>query len=147
MFGKIVCGIIGGLMVTLLSSGVFGPIIALSSTLAESISGFLFWGIWLAAMAMALYSSRTGKAWRKLLLVSAILCFLTPFSAILITGAIAVETTSAFQLSALLGFAGGALVASVIMVILGVFFLVLGLLVGRNKKDKTAVGEASAPVI
>lgn len=96
---------------------------------------------------MALYSSRTGKAWRKLLLVSAILCFLTPFSAILITGAIAVETTSAFQLSALLGFAGGALVASVIMVILGVFFLVLGLLVGRNKKDKTAVSESSAPAI
>lgn len=147
MFGKIFCGFIGGLMVTIFSAWVFGPVVVLIPGFANSGAGLLFWGIWLLMMVLSVRASRTGSAWRKVLLISAALCFLMPFSAILLTGTLASHTSSGIQLGSIIGMGGSMFVASLLMVVFGIVFLITGLLVGRNKKVRLEKSETTIETV
>jgi hypothetical protein len=142
MFGKIVCGFFGGLMVTLFSAWVLGPVFVLIPSLAGMGSSILFWGIWLAVMVISIRTDRTSRAWRKVLLISAGLCFLMPISAILLTGSLASNASSGIQLSAMLGTGGSIFLASLIMVVFGIVFLISGLFIGRKKAKPSSLEPA-----
>lgn len=145
MFGKIVCGFFGGLMVTLLNGWVFGPLVILIPGLANSGTGFLFWGVWLLIMVLSVKASRTGRAWRMVFLTSAVLCFLMPLSAILLTGTLAANASGGgvLAIGSIIGMGGSILIASLFMVVFGLGFLVTGLLIGRKKKANIQTGEAA----
>ncbi len=137
MFGKIISGIIGGLIVA--SLGALVVTIALASDPAKGgqtgVSSFFIF--WIAAIVIAISAPRAGKAWRRLLVTSSILSLAMPISSFIFTGT---QVTEAAEHSGA-AVAGAALGGGIITAIsgflgffLGAIFLIIGLLVGRDKK-------------
>ncbi len=122
MFGKIVAGVIGGFIVAFLASNVISLV---SDSKGAAAAVLLF--TWIAALVIALRTPRTGKTWRWLLVVSAALSFVVPLATLVRTTH---ETTGA-------GKAGGLIatgIFGVVFFLLGLAFLVIGVLVGRDKQ-------------
>ncbi len=122
MFGKIVAGVIGGFIVAFLASNVVSLV---SDSKGAGAVALLV--SWIVAFVIALKTPRGSKAWRWLLVTSAALSFVVPLSTFIRTTN---ETTGTGKL--------GGLVAtgffSVVFFLLGLAFLVIGLLVGRDKQ-------------
>lgn len=130
MFGKVVAGIVGGFVVAVLASNIVNLV---SGTKGASAIVLLL--SWVAAIVGAVRAPRAAKAWRWLLIVSAALSFIVPLSVLIRTTK---ETTGA-------GVAGGLIatgIMSLVFFLLGLAFLVVGLLVGRNKQIIVAKGGA-----
>lgn len=136
---KLIAGLFGGFIIAILG------LILVSTTLANVASplwgAITFLALWLLGIVMALRSETAAKAWRKLLITSAILSFLAPISGIIYTGsymATQVDTTSEYAGAEAVGAAiGGGLVSGFMGFIgffLGIVFLIVGLLVGRDKQ-------------
>jgi hypothetical protein len=122
MFWKVVAGIVGGLIVAALAGNIVNLV---SSSTAASAVLLLSWA---AAIVGALKASRAGVAWRWLLVASAALSFTVPLASLVWT----TEQTTGTDVA-------GGLVATgffaVVFFLLGLAFLVVGLLVGRDKKE------------
>jgi len=141
MFVKIVSGIIGGLIIAIL--GTLIVTIGLAGDL-ESVGhtgDVAFLVFWVFGMVLALTASRAGKAWRRILVTSAILSFVMPLSAFIFTAAQvadAVTEGGEYVGAAAAGAAfGGGLITALsgfLGFFLGVIFLVVGLLTGRDKE-------------
>lgn len=122
MIWKIVAGVVGGFIVAFLASNivslVFGSKGAATAALLVS---------WALAIVVALKSPRGAKAWRWLLVTSAALSFVVPLATLISTTK---ETEGAAVAGGLIatGFFG------VVFFLLGLAFLVIGLLVGRDKQ-------------
>jgi hypothetical protein len=137
---KVIAGILGGLILA-----VLGAILA-SVTFAASNRGALFGVIsflvfWVIGIVVALNAKAAAKAWRRLLLSSAVLSFLLPIAAIVFTGsfiATRVPSSGEYAGAQTAGAAiGGVLVSGFMGFVgffLGIIFLVIGLLVGRDKQ-------------
>lgn len=132
---KIIAGIIGGLLLAIL-----GALLVTMTTGAGAsggskgaISFFLFWAV---GIAIAVLAPTTGKAWRRLLLTCSVCSFLLPISGLIFTGSFMANQTSGAAEAA--GAAiGGGLVSGFLGFVgffLGVVFLIIGLLVGRDKQ-------------
>jgi hypothetical protein len=141
MFGKIVSGIVGGLIIAIL--GAFVVTVALSSDPESGgqTGAVAFFVFWVFGLILALTASRAGKAWRRILVTSAILSFAMPLSSFIFTGSQVAEVATQGGEYAGAAAAGAALGGGLITAIsgflgffLGVIFLVVGLLTGRDKK-------------
>jgi len=146
LFGRIVAGVVGGLIVGILAANIFNLLFVDAtakepSTAATVLSGILFFTLWIGAIVIGIRSLRPARAWRHLLIPSGILSLVLPLAALVTTGRMASATAAKgghmAELEAGAYAVGGTLFAVVVGffgVILGAIFLTVGLLVGRNPK-------------
>jgi hypothetical protein len=132
---KILAGIVGGLILAILGSLLVSVTFAAGSDgPAKGVGAFFI--IWVVGMAVAVMAPSASKAWRRLLLTSSVFSFLMPLSGLIFTGAYMANNTKGGAEAA--GAAiGGGLVSGALGFIgffLGVIFLIVGLLVGRDKE-------------
>lgn len=134
---KILAGIVGGFFLAVLG------LTLVSTTMAAGGSGpksgvTAFFVMWVVGIVIAVMAPAAAKAWRRLLLTSAVLSFLMPLAGILYTGSFMAKMGSDVSGAATAGAAiGGGIVSGFLGFVgffLGVVFLVIGLLVGRDKQ-------------
>ncbi|MBV6753678.1 hypothetical protein KV580_25510 [Pseudomonas chlororaphis] len=133
---KILAGIIGGLIMAILTSLVVS-IAGASNPSSGSAGALVFLVVWAIGIAIGLFAPRVGKAWRRLLLISGVVAFMLPLAGVIFTGSyIAVNTSHSGAASA--GAAiGGTLVSGALGFVgffLGVILIIVGFLVGRDKQ-------------
>lgn len=135
---KIFAGLVGGLILAILSSVLVTMVFAVSrGPAAGTITFFVTWFI---GVAVAVKAPSAGKAWRRLLIANGVLSFLLPLSGLLFTGSYMahMDGSGEHAVAAAAGAAiGGGLVSALLGFVgffLGVVFLVVGLLVGRDKQ-------------
>ncbi|NQW80461.1 MAG: hypothetical protein HQ445_04715 [Polaromonas sp.] len=138
---KILAGIIGGLIVAILGAIVIAVGGASKPSSGANYGAIAFFALWVVGVVVAVTAPSAGKAWRRLLITSGVLSFMLPLSAIVFTGsqvAGTLEKGGEYAGAATAGAAIGGGMISGFMGILGVFlgavFLVIGLLVGRDKQ-------------
>jgi hypothetical protein len=133
---KILAGIIGGLILAILASMVVG-IAGASSPSTGSGGTLVFFIVWAIGIAVGLFAPRAGKAWRRLLILSGLMAFMLPLSGVIYTGSYIAANTSQSGAATAGAAIGGTLVSGALGFIgffLGVIFIVIGLLVGRDKQ-------------
>jgi hypothetical protein len=147
---KILAGIIGGLIIAILGALVITLGGASNPPSGGSHGAITFFVLWIVGIIVALMAPSAAKAWRRLLITSGVFSFLLPLSAIVFTGshvAGTLEKGGEYAGAAAAGAAiGGGLVSGFMGIIgffLGAVFLVIGLLVGRDKQ--VVYVQASAP--
>ena len=138
---KIIAGLLGGFILAVLGAILVTTTFAASPEKGGSWGAIAFLIFWVIGIAVALMAKSAAKAWRRLLLSSAVLSFLAPISAIIYTGsfmATQVDTASEYAGAQAAGAAiGGGLISGFMGFVgffLGVVFLIIGLLVGRDKQ-------------
>lgn len=138
---KFIAGLFGGLILAVLGTVLITITFAASPEKGGAWGAIAFLIFWVIGIIVALGAKSAAKAWRKLLLSSAVLSFLMPIAGIVYTGifmATHVDTTSEYAGAAVAGAAiGGGLISGLMGFVgffLGVVFLVIGLLVGRDKQ-------------
>ncbi len=140
---KIIAGIFGGLVVAILGRMVVSIAFAAFPVKGTSVyfGAAAFFTLWVASIAIASFSKSAPKAWRRLLLASAVMSFLLPLAGVVFTGSSMVthvDPSAKYADAAMAGTAiGGGLVTGVLGFVgffLGLIFLVIGLLVGRDKQ-------------
>jgi len=132
---KILAGIVGGLLMAIVAMLLATTAFAAGGDGASTGIG-TFFVAWLVGIGIALLAPRAGKAWRRLLLTTSVLSFLLPIAGLIYTGSYMANNTKGGAEAA--GAAiGGGLVSGVLGFVgffLGVVFLIIGLLVGRDKE-------------
>lgn len=132
---KLLAGLIGGFILAVLGSLLVAVTFAASSS--GGYGGFVaFFVFGIAGLAIALTAPAAAKAWRRLLITAGILSFMLPLAGILYTGSY-VATKTQGNAEAAGALIGGGLVSGALGFVglfLGVVFLVIGLLVGRDKQ-------------
>jgi hypothetical protein len=126
---RIVAGLIGGLILAIVGVMLIFPFAASQKGIAMSAS--IFFVFWIIGFVIALTAKSAPKAWRRLLLTSAILSFLPPLSGIIYRGSFLATHISD---PAAVGAIAGGIVSyffGFIGFFLGIVFLIIGLLVGR----------------
>lgn len=138
---KVLAGIIGGLFLAVIGAILVTVTLAASPGKGGSWGAMSFLGLWVVGIVIATRSASAPKAWRRLLIFSAVLSFLLPLSGLIYTGSyMATRVDSNAQnagLHAAGAAIGGGLISGVMGFIgffLGVVFLIIGLLVGRDKQ-------------
>ena len=138
---KIVAGIFGGLILAIIGAMLVTITFAASPEKGGSWGAMSFIVFWVVGIVIAVLSKSASKAWRRLLITSAVLSFLLPLSGVIYTGsfmAAHVDKADKYAGAAAAGAAiGGSLVSGFLGFVgffLGVVFLVIGLLVGRDKQ-------------
>jgi hypothetical protein len=134
---KTLAGIIGGLIIAILGAFVVTLAVSPSGSAGSGYGAGAFFAFWLLGVVIALMAPSAPKAWRRLLITAAVLSLLLPLSAIFVTGSHVVGAVDKGGAAATGAAIGGALVSG-FMGFLGFFlaavFLVVGLLVGRDKQ-------------
>ncbi len=138
---KIIAGLLGGFILAILGAILVTTTFAASPEKGGNWGAIAFLVFWVMGIAVALRANSAAKAWRRLLLSSAVLSFLAPISGIIYTGsfmATQVDTASEYAGAQAAGVAiGGSLISGFMGFVgffLGVVFLIIGLLVGRDKQ-------------
>ena len=134
---KFIAGFLGGLIPAFLGTILVTTTFAAVPEKGGSWGGIAFFIFWILAFIIALSSNTTPKAWRRLLLSSAILSFLAPLSAIIYTGSFIATQANENSAQTVGAAIGGGLISSFMGFtgfFLGVVFLIIGLLVGREKQ-------------
>ena len=138
---KVLAGIIGGLILAVIGAILVTVTFAASPGKGGSWGAISFLAFWVVGIVVAIRSASASKAWRKLLISSAVLSFLLPLSGLIYTGSFMakhVDTNAQYAGAQAAGAAiGGGLISGFMGVVgffLGVVFLVIGLLVGRDKQ-------------
>lgn len=146
LLGRIVAGVVGGLIVGTLAANIFSllfadPMQKDSGSVVTILSGVLFFGLWIGAIVLGVRSMRPSRVWRRLLIPSGILSLVLPLAALVTTGRMASATAAKggqmAEMEAGAYAVGGTLFAVVLGffgVILGAIFLTIGLLVGKKTK-------------
>lgn len=134
---KFIAGLVGGLILAALSMFLVSIASAGSSQSSGTGGATVFLITWIIAFIVALTAPRAAKAWRRLFLLSGIVSFLMPLSGVVFTGSYLANkgaTSAAETAGATLG---GTLVTGALGFVgffLGVVFILIGLLVGRDKQ-------------
>ena len=138
---KLLAGLIGGLILAILGAMLVTITFAASPEKSGVWGAMGFFVFWILGFVIALMAKSAPKAWRRLLLTSAVLSFLLPLSGIIYTGsfmATVVDPGAKYAGAQATGAAiGGGLVSGILGFIgffVGVVFLIIGLLVGRDKQ-------------
>jgi len=139
MLGKLLAGFIGGLIVAILASVVFVVGSASGASSVGKSPVIIFYTAWGAFAVMSLLMSKAGKAWRLTMVTSAILCFMLPLASLIFTGSTMSDVVNNGGSGAeLTGSAmGGGLItilSGFLGFFLGIIFLVVGMLSGRESK-------------
>lgn len=131
---KLLAGLLGGLLLAIL--GTLLELITFAAGDASASQGLtVFFGCWLGGAVLALTAPRAAKAWRRLLITSAIFSFLLPLSGLVYTGAFMASRTDGSAAATAGAAIGGGLLSGALGFFgffLGVVFLIVGLLVGRD---------------
>jgi hypothetical protein len=140
MFGKIVAGVIGGLMLGVLGALVVAIAFGARPESGDTISGFAFLGLWILALVVAVRSPRAATGWRRIFIASAIVAFAMPLAAFIFPSEVVTHVGAEAGEGAAAVTAGAALRGGVIIAMAGFFgfllsllLLVMGLLTGRAK--------------
>lgn len=141
MIGKIISGVIGGFMVAVLGALVVTIAMANEPETGGSNGAVAFFVFWVLGIMISIIAKDAGKAWRHLLLLSALLSFALPLSSFIFSGAAVsqaiVNAGDQVGAAATGAVIGGGLITAVsgfLGFFLGVIFLIVGLLVGRDKQ-------------
>lgn len=141
MIGKIFAGIIGGFIVAVLGALVVTIASANNSESGGSIGGIAFFVFWAIGIIIAFLAKNAGKAWRRLILLSALLSFSLPLSSFVFSGAAVSQAIVDGGDQAAAAATGAAIGGGIVTAIsgflgffLGIIFLVIGLIVGREKQ-------------
>ncbi len=129
MIGKLAAGILGGVVIAVLGLStvlIAGARFASHPGSGAQASMIAFFVLWVFALALAVTAKRAAKAWRRLLVASAVLSFFLLLSSLEVAGAPTVQASMGLG-------DGGAADAAIVGLFLGIFFLVLGLFVGRDR--------------
>lgn len=133
-FWKIIAGILGGLILASLGGMIFAIMFGTPDDGSAGTGAFFV--LWLLSFILAIMSRSAGKAWRKLLFISAALSFALPLSTLVFSGRSMAEAEGGAEA---LGTAiGGGLIAvfaGFVGFFLGIVFLILGFVVGRGDVD------------
>lgn len=132
---KILAGIIGGFILAVLGALLVAITFAASTEGAgKGVSAFFI--SWIVGIVIAVLAPSAAKAWRRLLITASVMSFLLPLSGLLYTGSFMANHTKGGAEAA--GAAiGGGLVSGALGFLgffLGIVFLIIGLLVGRDKQ-------------
>jgi hypothetical protein len=138
---KVLAGIIGGLILAIIGAVLVTVTLAVSPEKSASWGGISFLAFWVAGIVVAIRSASAANAWRKLFISSAVLSFLLPLSGLIFTGSFMtkhVDADAQYAGAQAAGAAiGGGLLSGFMGFVgffLGAVFLVIGLLVGRDKQ-------------
>lgn len=138
---KLIAGIIGGIILAALGAMLIAVAGASNPGKGGVTGAIAFFVLWIVGLFVAMMAPSVGKAWRRLLISSGVLSFMLPLSAIIFTGsqvASQLDKGGEYAGAAATGAAiGGTLVSGFMGFVgffLGVVFLVIGLLVGRDKQ-------------
>jgi len=149
---KVLAGIIGGLILAIIGAILVTVTFAASPEKGGSWGAIGFLVFWVLGIVIAVKSSTAPKAWRKLLISSAVLSFLLPLSGLIYTGSFMaehVDPNAEYAGAQAAGAAiGGGLISGLMGFVgffLGAVFLVIGLLVGRDKQVVYVQAPAQAP--
>lgn len=138
---KLFSGIVGGFFLALLGAIVTASLIVSFSKMNGLVFGSMaFLVLWITGTLTVLMSKSTGKAWRRILFASAFFSFCLPMAGLFYTSASVagiIEKGGEFigtsaTATAILGTFLSAIMG-ILGFFLGAFFLMIGLLVGRNK--------------
>ncbi len=142
---KIIAGLFGGFIMAIMAAICITITFAASPEKGGNWGAIGFFIFWVIGMVAAFQARTAGKAWRRLLIASSVLSFLLPISAVIYTGSF-IATNDAMDPSRLEGIAGiagaafgGGLLSGFMGFVgffLGVVFLIIGLLVGRDQYPK-----------
>lgn len=132
---KIVAGLVGGFVLACLAAILVGVTFAAdgSGGMKGVVAFFVAWG---AGFVIAMMAPKAAKAWRRILLSAAVLSFLMPLGGLFFTGSYVANNTASTA-EAAGATIGGGLVSGVLGFagfFAGIIFLVIGLLVGREKE-------------
>lgn len=132
---KILAGILGGLMLAILGSLLVTITFAAGGGGAGKGVG-AFFVVWAVGIAIAVMAPSAGKAWRRLLLTASVFSFLMPLSGLVYTGSFMATHAKGGAEAAGAAIGGGLLSGALGFVgfFLGIVFLIIGLLVGREKQ-------------
>ena len=138
---RILSGIVGGLIIAILGAVIIVIGGASKTGTSGSYGAIAFFVLWILGIIVAAMAPSVAKAWRRLLITAALLSFALPLSAMVFTGshvAGTLEKGGEYAGAAAAGAAiGGGLVSGFMGIVgffLGAVFLVIGLLVGRDKQ-------------
>jgi hypothetical protein len=138
---KLIAGLLGGLILAILGAVLVTTTFAASPGKGGSWGAIAFIALWVIGIIVALGAQGAAKAWRRLLLTSAVFSFLAPISGIIYTGSFMakhVDGASKYAGAEAAGAAvGGGLISGLMGFVgffLGVVLLIIGLLVGRDKQ-------------
>ena len=149
---KVLAGIIGGLILAVIGAILVSVTFGASPEKGGSWGAISFLAFWVVGIVVAIRSASASKAWRKLLISSAVFSFLLPLSGLIYTGSFMakhVDTKAQYAGAQAAGAAiGGGLISGFMGFVgffLGVVFLVIGLLVGRDKQVVYVQAPVPAP--
>jgi len=138
---KVLAGIFEGLILAIVGAIIVTVAFAVTPERGSSFGIISFFAVWVISIVVAVFSPSAPKAWRRLLISSSIASFLLPISALVYTGSFMakhmnadVQYAGARAAGAMIG---GGLVSGFVGFVgffLGIVFLIIGLLVGRDKK-------------
>lgn len=138
---KVLAGIIGGLIFATLGAILVTVTFAASAGRGAMWGAMTFFACWALGIVIAVLSISAAKAWRKLLLSSSLLSFMLPLSGLIYTGsfmATQLDPDAEYAGAQAAGAAiGGGLISGFMGFVgffLGIVFLIIGLLVGRDKQ-------------
>ena len=130
---KFLAGLIGGLVLAVL--GMLLVTVTFGAAKEGAFFGASAFGsFWLGGLVIAITAPRAGKSWRRLFLSSAVVSFLLPLAGLVYTGTYMASNTSGGAEAAGAAIGGGLISGALgfIGFFLGVVFLILGLVVGRD---------------
>ena len=149
---KDLAGIIGGLFLAVIGAILVTVTFAASPEKGGSWGAISFFAFWVVGIVVAIFSASASKAWRKLLLSSSVLSFLLPLSGLIYTGSFMakhVDANAQYAGAQAAGAAiGGGLISGFMGFVgffLGVVFLIISLLVGRDKQVVYVQAPAPTP--
>jgi len=138
---KVLAGIVGGLLLAIIGTILVTMTFAVNPEKGSSLGAFSFLVFWAAGIAIAIRSASAAKAWRKILISCAVMSLLLPLSGLILTGSVMTEHIDSNAQYAGAQAAGAAIGGGLISGFLGfvgfflaAVFLVIGLLVGRDKQ-------------
>lgn len=142
--GRLTAGIVGGFIIAFLVANfctvVIGnpdPRVPQQKPVVLIVSGIVFFGLWATGIIIGLRAGWAAQAWRRLLIPCGCLCFALPIFGMILAGRMANHVTSGpptMDGAAMLAAGGvGVVVLGCFGFFLGIIFLVVGLLVGRDK--------------
>ncbi|MGY4876511.1 hypothetical protein ACLUEY_01340 [Vreelandella aquamarina] len=133
---KVIAAVIGGLIFAFL--GYMAIMLPLPRGISENL-GWLIFALWAIAIVIVWLAPSASKAWRRLLICSAIFCLIIPISTFIMSAVIGSEVAAgggenagAAAAGAMLGGGFATLITGFVSFFLAAIFLIVGLLTGRD---------------
>jgi len=139
---KILAGLLGGVILALVGGFLVTMSMAGDPEQAGQIGRMFGLGLFVIAIAVALLAPTAGKAWRRIMVCSAVCAFALPLAGLLFSGTLINDVSTstgpnsdAETIGTAIGGGFVTLVLSVIGIFLGAIFLTIAAFVGKDKKE------------